>query len=94
MDDNGSARVGTQVRVREQEATDRPDQPTEEDAETGRAGLAQLVQTSLERASQIWLSSGGWVGSGADSGPGKSGDSTRTAVAWVFLENFGCQRLL
>lgn len=57
-------------------------------------GLAQLVQPSLERASQIWLSSGGWVGSGADSGPGKSGDSTRTAVAWVFLENFGCQRLL
>lgn len=35
----------------------------------------------------------GW-GSGADSGPGKSGDSTGTAVAWVFLENFGCQRLL
>lgn len=32
-------------------------------------------------------------GSGADSGPGKSGDSARTAAAWVFLENFGCQRL-
>lgn len=31
----------------------------------------------------------GWAQS-ADSGPGWSGDSVGTAVAWVFLENFGC----
>lgn len=77
------------MRVREQE------EPTEEDAGTGQgwAGPTGSVQPGKGKSdlAQEW---GLGRGSGADSGPGKSGDSPRTAVAWVFLEDFGCQSLM
>lgn len=57
LDDTGGVKVGTPGKSEAARS-----HPLRRMPGQGRAGLAQPVQTSQGRASQIWLSGGGWAG--------------------------------